>query len=319
MEPYYDQTRGWVGLRGHQVIDLASTDESPLLRNREMREQLAIANCSLAGTPGALTFTAIRFDMFLVGRMRARQVTIRWDRGALDNQRRVLFLMVSSGSVGLRGDGPVRASDDGGIAVALPGVEPVFVEVPGSAEFLFFSFHESVTPSAKITTENLGKLSPTDYIFQATYAYLSTLINSRPLVLSPQSDVMRESVHAMARALAAVSVKDERSVDLFLRARQIILDECDNPALGAKCVADRLGTSLRTLFRVFSGNGTTVLNEIRAARLNRVVDLLRSDPSIPTEQLAARAGFTSTSSLRRALNVEYQVSLRALRAQSRLN
>ncbi|KJQ53854.1 helix-turn-helix transcriptional regulator [Microbacterium sp. SA39] len=91
------------------------------------------------------------------------------------------------------------------------------------------------------------------------------------------------------------------------RAIALILQQCPDPAITPAHVADELQISLRLLQAAFSSAGMTVSGEIRRQRSHRAHSLLVDERylALSIDQIAKRAGFSSTMTLRRALLEDY--------------
>lgn len=85
-----------------------------------------------------------------------------------------------------------------------------------------------------------------------------------------------------------------------------------DPALGPEAVADAHAVSVRTVYRLFSGDGHTLGREILRKRLDRVrAELRRGD--LPVGELAAKWCFADSSHLARAFKAQYGLSPSAYR------
>ncbi len=79
------------------------------------------------------------------------------------------------------------------------------------------------------------------------------------------------------------------------RVVETIDARCDDPAFSADRLAEELHLSRRTLFRVLEGEGANFRGLLLRARLRRAVELLRRGWPPTIDQVAAAAGFSSTS------------------------
>lgn len=99
------------------------------------------------------------------------------------------------------------------------------------------------------------------------------------------------------------------------RACAIIAAEHADSGLDPARVAGGVGVSLRHLQTLFADTGSSVAGEIRRERA-RVARAMLQDSrfdDLSVEQVAGRAGFGSSVSLRRSLDVLYQLSPKELR------
>ncbi len=318
---HYDLVRGWIGLKDHEIIDFAEPYAPSLERGQRIRQFLDTSGLdTLAGTEDGSGFemAAIRFDKFIVSRVISEPGAVRWRRTAPATWRRMLFAMVSSGSVTVTGSGPTYTSNDGDIIIVFPGSTPMVIEVHEPSEFLMFSFDENATSPSRLTPDNIAEIKSSSCIFQATHAYLRTLVDTRSTSRLDDSPSMRAMTRSMAQALTAASIRAVGNDDLFSRANSLILDQGGDPDLDPSRIADSLEVSKRTLYRAFSENQTTVAHELLVARTNHALELLRENPDLPTKLLVQRSGFASESSMRRALRARSDSSLGALRESLRL-
>ncbi|MCS3841752.1 helix-turn-helix transcriptional regulator [Microbacterium sp. AK031] len=102
---------------------------------------------------------------------------------------------------------------------------------------------------------------------------------------------------------------------LHNRAVAVITQQCSNPDLTPTDVAHEVQSSLRQLQSVFSEVGNSVAGEIRRQRARLARSLLvdsRYDV-LSISQIAYRAGFQSTMSLRRAIEATFHTTPSALR------
>lgn len=109
--------------------------------------------------------------------------------------------------------------------------------------------------------------------------------------------------------LLALRVDAVRGIELpqtaaaFSRAMTVVSAQFADPSLSAQSIAAHTRVSVRQLERVFRSNGTTIMGEVRKARLTHATDLLRDDryAQLPIGRIANAAGFSNGSSLARAL------------------
>lgn len=94
-----------------------------------------------------------------------------------------------------------------------------------------------------------------------------------------------------------------RTPDAFARALMIIAAQCADPELSAASIARHLNLSLRQLERVFHDRATTIGVEVRRARVEHALALLRNPDydALSVDQIATYSGFSNGSSLARAM------------------
>jgi len=105
----------------------------------------------------------------------------------------------------------------------------------------------------------------------------------------------------------------------FLQAVAAITAQRADPGLSPRGVARHLNLSLRQLQRAFQARSTTVEREIRRARVQHAVALLRdrSYDTLSVEQIGQYSGFAGGSSLARAMAAEEFDSPARVRRASR--
>lgn len=102
-------------------------------------------------------------------------------------------------------------------------------------------------------------------------------------------------------------------------AMAIIAAQCADPDLTATAVAREVNISQRQLERLFRVRGTSIAHQIRRARVDLAISMLR-DPThrpLTVDQIAQHAGFSNGSSLARAMSSEGRPSPSSLRPQPR--
>lgn len=118
--------------------------------------------------------------------------------------------------------------------------------------------------------------------------------------------------HSPLPAFASHSLKMH-----FLRIRQIVAENLEDPALATDFVANRLRLSKSYVYEIMSSVGTTLGRFILAARLDRSRELL-ADPSMANQSISAIAfsvGFQDLSHFGRRFNARFHCSPRDFRAR----
>ncbi|TCK27532.1 AraC family transcriptional regulator [Pseudonocardia endophytica] len=88
------------------------------------------------------------------------------------------------------------------------------------------------------------------------------------------------------------------------RVRDAVAAAADQPDASVDTVAAACRTSRRTVFRALSEDGTTFTELLRAERVRRAAQLLRTRPDLPVAVVAARSGFAGPAQLHRAFRRE---------------
>ncbi|RGE19802.1 helix-turn-helix domain-containing protein [Leucobacter sp. wl10] len=107
-----------------------------------------------------------------------------------------------------------------------------------------------------------------------------------------------------------------RPPETFALARSVISAQCSDARFTAADVAREVNLSLRQLERVFQRHRTSIGREIRDARIEQAVTLL-SDPAhdaLSVDQIARFVGFSTGSSLARAMTASKNISPSQVRA-----
>lgn len=108
-----------------------------------------------------------------------------------------------------------------------------------------------------------------------------------------------------------------RAPDVFTRALAIIAAQCGDPELSSRSIARDVNLSLRQLERVFRDRSTTIGGEVRRARVEHAVALLRNREydALSVDQVAGYSGFSNGSSLARAMRAAGYPSPSSLRCE----
>lgn len=115
-------------------------------------------------------------------------------------------------------------------------------------------------------------------------------------------------------------VSDEPSSEIMVllqRAKRFIESHLDSPELSIDVICNAVGTSRRTLYRLFDREGG-VHRYVQARRLERIRTLL-TDPRETRRiaELAADFGFPRSDHFARAFKHQYGLSARDLRLEAR--
>lgn len=99
------------------------------------------------------------------------------------------------------------------------------------------------------------------------------------------------------------------------RALAVISEESGDPRLEPARVAEQVGSSLRHLQAIFAEAGTSLAAELRRERARVARAILQDErfDELSIEQVAVRAGFGSSVSMRRALSEIYRLGPKELR------
>lgn len=98
----------------------------------------------------------------------------------------------------------------------------------------------------------------------------------------------------------------------YQSALQLIEQLCPTPKLSPRGIAQRLGCSRATLYRLFAAHGETVAGVVWSARLHKAWRLLTDGqhPLMPLSEIAQLCGFTDQSTFSRMFKRRYGISPR---------
>ncbi|MFT4135461.1 helix-turn-helix domain-containing protein [Microbacterium sp.] len=141
------------------------------------------------------------------------------------------------------------------------------------------------------------------------FAFVSRLIGLDAEELDSATRQQAETlVVAMVGAITPqpFGAADSPATDPFLQAGAIMAARCADPHLRAEDVAHELSISLRQLERSFRAHGTTIVAELRRARVRQALTLLQRGDGrqLTVDQIARLVGFGTGSSLARAFRAE---------------
>lgn len=156
---------------------------------------------------------------------------------------------------------------------------------------------------------------------------LVTALVANILALDDELDwVSRHAVESMltdvSRLLIAQVIRHRRSPrapEVFGAAIAMIATHCVETDLTVVRVARHVRLSQRQLERAFQRRGTTISREIRRARVEHAVALLKDESrhGLTIDQIAGLVGFSNSSSLARAMQTEGCASPATVRDRAR--
>lgn len=158
----------------------------------------------------------------------------------------------------------------------------------------------------------IGKL-----VRQNILAFAETMDSTDPTVTALLQDVL---IDLVATGLASVAGDhlDLASPEqlILIRARSYISDTITDPELDRSKVAEHIGLSVRRLNDIFAKDGSTISEEIRRSRLNKVAADLR-DPrlqGLSISEIAMRCGFENLQHFSTVFRATHGVTPRDWRA-----
>lgn len=286
-------------------------------RTWELEQFLASSGLALERAPiSGLECTVVRFERYFVARVRAYGATLTWTRERSSAQKRAAFLIASNGNLIVETSAPHATNQHAGVVVLPPSDRSVTLDTQLHAEFMVYSFDASSFPPFEIDEHAVAELAPTTPALRSAYAFLATLVES----CATSDDDETPSLGPMLRSVAMTLVgscaaRDAKPVSLQDQARGLIAEESIDPRFDVTALATRMGVSRRTLFRTFAQVDSSVNSEIQLDRTRRAIALLQTSPTMPVSLLVKRSGFSTSSTLSRAIRAYCGCSLRELRVQ----
>ncbi|MEV7618797.1 helix-turn-helix domain-containing protein [Microbacterium sp. NPDC089321] len=307
------EQQGWRGLEGHRRYQHspAAGDEvwiSTFIRGTGLEV--------LEGDPRLLELKAIRFDDYLVGRVRAPAMRVLWGRTRQPAGSRYTVVFVNHGAVTVDCSAPTWASSEGGLCVVFPGTEPIEMHTEDGTEMIVFTFDRSEIAPHVLTNANMADIRPGMTVLRATYAYLSALVDEPRSsdAAEEQSEVLRALTRDVAVAFTRTAIVDDHYEGTLLLAQRRIDESSSDPGFGVERLAAACNVSRRTLDRVFEKNRLRVAEEIRRSRSRRAFALLTENRALGLKEVAEASGFGSITTMNRALRATYGVSAGGVRA-----
>lgn len=123
----------------------------------------------------------------------------------------------------------------------------------------------------------------------------------------------------LKHALPAEAETSAARDGLTERAYQFIERNLGDSKLSAQAIAEGIGCSRATLYRLFSQRNTSVARVVREARLKRVCQLLAGTPAdVPLKRIALEVGFVDFPNFTRFVRHHFGMSPSVLRHASAL-
>ncbi|PPG30759.1 hypothetical protein C5E10_11525 [Pseudoclavibacter sp. RFBG4] len=260
----------------------------------------------------------LRFNNFLVARLRTRPVVLEWPRTRLPARRRFAFILVNQGEVAFEGDSLKGTPSATGVGMALPGHEPLTIEVVGVTEMIVFTFdQDEISPLQANRVPGVTDVSSSP-LYTATSHFLSKLLSQSPDADQMTANSIRELLRSFARALVMESTREniEAPDDLFGRVKELVDSRFSNLDFGPSEIARELGVSTRSLQRAAEKHGASVAKMLRTARAQRAQHLMLTRPHLTLDVVSKMSGFNSVGSMRRALLSTRGMTPKDVRASS---
>lgn len=290
-------------------------------RDASARITAGLAELDLVRVPGSLAVDVEGQRYGRVGLWRA------WGRSCefamhppADAEPEVAFVFVDSGVISARTPGESWRSLEGPLIV-VPTVRARRIRVRGvwniTVAKLPLRFMESYVP---LMPNSVGVFKNTRMLDTAMHRFIDSVLHSN----TPGSAVESSAIEQLATEMAGAVLLDRSGPEwgqgspndvLRDRALGLIAQECTDPSLTPARIAAGVHASLRQLQAVFAQSGTSIALELRRARA-RAAHTLLSDSrfdALSVDQIAAKSGFATSMSLRRATEAVYQDSPSGLR------
>lgn len=242
----------------------------------------------------------------------------------------IRFLFVANGDVHTTVGGRRTPDAEGGARILLPST-PAEYDAAGPSVILMVEAPVTTVPAligALLADRSADPIRP-GALPAATIAFIDGALD---LPVEPRSDDVHHLERALAGLLTATAAEarggspdleptpSERPLDelVFERAMGLIRLELADPELALPQIARRLGTSSRSLQRVFAKHGVSVSEAVRDARLDALAASLTDAESTRPLGAATRAvGFGAVDYARRAFLKRFGVSMTRYRAGER--
>lgn len=176
---------------------------------------------------------------------------------------------------------------------------------------------ESMTPHP---LTHVGAFKQTSVLERAMYVFASALVSTPDEVSAVEAYALEQLLLEMGGAslldrLGGGWAQGAPQAVMLDRARAVIAQQCEDPDLTPAVVAHEVQSSLRQLQTIFSDAGTSLAVEIRSRRAYSARALLRDAryDVLTIDQIAARSGFGTAMSMRRALTDIYGLGPREMR------
>ncbi|MCI1748316.1 MAG: helix-turn-helix domain-containing protein [Acidipropionibacterium sp.] len=234
------------------------------------------------------------------------------------------LLILRRGEIALGVDSPSLAEGD---LLLLRGAHPSWLWARDHSHLLTLTVPEAVLNDViDLPIDEPMTINGPTLLSRSVTAFLVELSSGAE---EPLSAIDRYSLERFVQEMISALVLNRvqltsppKQRDLLTTARSAIAARCTDPLLDATAVAEDCNVSVRTLERVLAESGTSPRHEIRRARIEYAVSLLRNadyDP-LGIDQIAAHAQFSNGSSLARAMRAEgYPPPPRQVRLQRRDN
>ncbi|WP_305372822.1 helix-turn-helix domain-containing protein [Photobacterium leiognathi] len=160
-----------------------------------------------------------------------------------------------------------------------------------------------------IIPKRLITLGNFDYNEKYISESFSSLILSILCSLSTEEDKVEIEIMTIINIIN-ISLYKNNKINVFEKAKQLLLNNIDNPSLSLDFLADQLCISRRKLQYVFNENNTSYNSLIGKIRLNIINENINNNYDLSSKELGRISGFKNVQSLNRFFYKHHGLSLK---------
>ena len=219
--------------------------------------------------------------------------------------------------------GDTRLAAESGDVVVISGLTPYTIDSPEGMDAISITI-------ARVTFERFGtppfedstRILPPNLLTALLTAILRTTMVKPPRPASVEGMTTQRTLTQLLVGVLTLGFSSDaeevqpQNTAMVARAMTFIGEFAREPGLDVDSVAAGVGTSTRSLQRLFAETGTTVSAEIRAQRLRTAITSILDQSYRPANlaTVAIMSGFGTTTRLNRAFTSVYGMSIAAYRA-----
>lgn len=289
-----------------EAFRFAAPDES--VRDSQLRDYLRAANFEITDmAPGVpLVAHLAHYAQTSLVTVSAPAITVKWKRDEA-SRGRALMIFARRGELDASSSAPVIRRGRSALLIP-PGDTPIEIRATGAHNELIYvstGAHIIPPPAARLRQDVLASRLPWRML-APLYGFVEGLCRTPPLP-PDEPDLLPGVTNVIVEALARTAFWDITPVESPVeRAHVFIRENHQNPQLSSAAIAEHLRMPLRTLQAAFSAEGLTLSSELRRARIETAMRLMRTNPELSQARRAYLSGFSSESALYRALRAHSQ-------------
>lgn len=293
---YYDSERGWSRFPGYRTQRFRVNGELPSSLDAVLK-----AGIELTAESGSAVVDAalLRFDRYVVMHGRSSPVTLTWRRERTSAQTRGLVVLLRAGALRISSHQQSLTLGASEVVIVPPGTGAVVLRATEPVDLVFLSFDaEEVLPLRMRWHRSDGG------VVRASIHALLEAAATAPQTSDPQAAAaLRSLLRAAAKAILVqvTPVSDARDAETLDLVRLIIENRFQIAGFAVDDIVREVKLSRRVLERRLAGMGTTPAIMLRSRRVEQAQSLMRSEPGLTAREVALRSGFSSPSTMRRAL------------------